>query len=125
MEKNTFIIILVLIMPFLLSACQDGSQIITKDFSHTMWKDDKNGTTLLFIEDYLLVDSGEIKTDMEFEDLKDIKYGSGKYRDIQIISNDDRIEIRDEEGLIMEFEKLSDDRMKDQYGTVFVKTAID
>lgn len=125
MNKNISIIILVLIMSFLLSACQEEDQIITKDFNYTMWKDDSDTITLLFIENYLLVSSDEIKTDMGFEDLKDIKYESGKYKDIQIILNDDRIEIRDEEGLIMEFEKLSDDRMKDQHGIVFEKRNID
>lgn len=125
MNKKILIIILVLVLSFSLSACQEENQIITKDFNYTIWKDDSESITLLFIENYLLVSSEEVKKDMEFEDLKDIKYENAKYKDIQIISNDNRIEIRDEEGLIMEFEKLSDDRMKDQYGIVFVKRSID
>lgn len=124
MNKKILIIILVLILSFSLSACQRENQVINKDFNNSMWKDDSESTTLLFIENYLLVSSEEVKKDMEFEDLKDIKYENAKYKDIQIVLNDNLIEIRDEEGLIMEFEKLSDDKMKDRHGTVFEKRDI-
>lgn len=123
MNRRTVVIIfMVALLSFSLFGCKGKSQVITEDFNNTVWKDENSGTSLLFIDNNLILTSGEIKPDMNSEDIENIKYESNKYEDIEITLNGKSVEINNEDGLIMEFEKLSDTKIKDSYGTVFIKT---
>lgn len=121
MNRRALITILIALLSFSLFGCQEKSQVITGEFNNTNWEEENGGTSLLFIDNNLTINSGEIKPDMKSEDVENIKYESGKYEDIEIILKGKTIEITNEDGVIMEFKKVSDTKIKDEDGTVFIK----
>ncbi len=121
MNRRALITILIALLSFSLFGCQEKSQVITEEFNNTNWEEENGRTSLLFIDNNLTVNSGEIKPDMKSEDIESIKYESGKYEDIEIILKGKTIDITNEDGVIMEFKKVSDTKIKDADGTVFIK----
>lgn len=123
-RRAVLIIFIATLLSLSLFGCEGKNQVIIEDFNKTVWESDDGGTSLLFIDKDLFLTSDEIKPEMDPKDIDNIKYESNKFENIEIILNGKSIEINNEDGLIMEFKKVSDTKIKDSDGTVFIKKDI-
>ncbi|MBU5312406.1 hypothetical protein KQI38_10220 [Tissierella carlieri] len=124
MNKKILMLVISIVLSFSLLGCEKKSQIITEEFNNTIWEEENGKTSLLFIDNNLTVNSGEIKPDMELEDIENVKYESGKYEDIEINLKDETISIKNEDNIIMEFKKISDTKIENEDGIIFIKKQI-
>lgn len=122
MNRKIMVVFIVSLLAFALMGCQNQDQVITEEFNNTEWKDEDLGTVLLFADGGLMVNSGEIRPDMEAEQIENVRYETANYQDIKIILEGESIEIYEDDDLVMEFERISDSEIEDSYGSIFVKT---